>query len=502
MYRILVSVFLTLLLFTLPAREMVPSGDDFPKVALVLSGGAALGLAHVGVLKVVEEAGIPIDLVVGNSMGSLVGGLYAAGYSPADMEELVSRVNWNWLFNQNDSNGGSSLIDTDNQILTLEFDQYGISSSNGLIDDRKIYAMLSRLTYRVSMVDGFDGLTIPFRTLAVDLKDGREKIFDGGPLALAMRASMSVPVIFPPVPAGGGLLVDGGVLNNNPVDLALQGGADIIISVNVETFHQAEPEELDSVSDVANQTLKIILNFSAASQTASEAVNIQIDPDLEGFSRLDFFRSSELALSQWAELTELAAEISRYRPLDKKDPSRRGKYFYLAEPGFDSVRLSPPGNLAAGTLDRIFKDLLGAEADLDKLDRCVEEVIRQGGYSFLYYHLDLKPQGGYELVLTGQPAKHRAHELLVGLNFAGVTGSRNAMDAEAVFALNLRDLTGPGSNWQNQLTYYINEGVEARFSYEHPVTSYLAVLPFLEGKFRYSSISPLSRDEELSPGSA
>ena len=500
-------VFLILLIFlsSLSAQEISDPPQPFPRVALVLSGGAALGIAHVGVLKVLEEIGIPLDLVVGNSMGSLVGGLYAAGYSPGDMEELVARINWNWLFNQTDSYGGSRLIDTDNQILTLEFDKYGVAGSNGLIDDRKIYAMLSRLTYRVSMVDSFDRLPLPFRTVAVNLEDGTQEVFHDGPLALAMRASMSIPVIFPPVPAENGLLVDGGVLNNNPVDLALAWGADIIIEVNVENFRQAEPANLSTVSDVANQTLKILLNFSAASRDGRGTARITIEPDLVDFSRLDFFRSPELAQrgeeaarSQWDALTALGEEISRYRSLKKQDWRRRGRYFFIAEPVFDSVRLSPPGRLSEATLNRIFKDLLGGEADQERLEQCVEEVVRLGGYSFLYYYLERKPRGKLELVLSGEPAKHRAHELLVGVNFNGVAGTHNGMEAEAQFSLNLQDLTGPGSDWQNRLVYFINEGAEASFSYKQPVFSFLSVQPSLEGRFRYSRVSPFTRDEELS----
>jgi hypothetical protein len=143
-------------------------------------------------------------------------------------------------------------------------------------------------------------------------------------------------------------------------------------------------------------------------------------------------------------------------------------------------------------------DLLDGKTDPEKLEQCVEEVIRLGGYSFIYYHLERKPRGGFELVLTGQPAKHRAHELLVGLNMSGVAGSHNAMEAQAEFSLNLRDLTGPGSDWKNRLVYFINEGVEASFSYDQPVFPFLSVQPSLEGRFRYSRVSPFTRDEELS----
>jgi predicted acylesterase/phospholipase RssA len=502
---LLLSLILLVFLSSLYAQDFPDRQRPYPQVALVLSGGAALGIAHIGVLKVLEETGIPLDLVVGNSMGSLVGGLYAAGYSPGDMEELVSEINWNWLFNQDDSYGGSRLIDTDNKILTLEFDKYGISNSNGLVSDQKIYSMLSRLTYRVSMVNDFENLLIPFKALAVDLQNGNEVVMDHGSLGLALRASMSIPVIFPPVSAYGGILVDGGVLNNNPVDVAVRWGADIIISVNVENFQSMEPEDLANISDVANQTIKVLLNQSKAAQASAKYVTLQINPDLSRFSRLDFFRARDLALKgeqaardQLGELTSLAEEIRRHRPLEKKDWRRRGDYFYFAEPVFDSVKLSPSGRIPSGYLDRAFRNQTSQRVDFKKIERSVEEITARGDFASLFYSLEPDSSGGYALVLAGHPSRARAHDLYFGLNFDMISGTKTAMEGEALFALNLRDLTGAGSDWFNSFTYFINEGLELNFSYTQPVTSFLKFQTILAGAYRYSHVSARSTDDELS----
>jgi len=510
---------LLLLLFLLPAASGMlfsldtkeeeldrRSGDGYsrPRVALVLSGGAALGFAHVGVLKVLEEAGIPVDFVAGNSMGSLVGGLYAAGYSPGDIEDLAGRINWNRIFGPAESSDGSRLIGNEGDVLTLNFDRTGISGTSGLVDDRQLMLLISRLTYRVSMVEDFRNLAIPFKTLAVDLTSGRELVMDRGFLGTAMRASMSIPVVFPPVAAYGGLLVDGGLLNNNPVDLAAEWGADIIIDVNVEVFRTREPGDIQNLAQVADQSLKVLMNFSRAAAGSQGRETIRIEPDLEGFSRLEFGRAEDLiargeeaARTVLPELTALAEEINEAGKTVPGDWTRRGAYFDLPEPRFSRVRLAGKTGISQEYLNRLFRDLIDRPVDPRQIDRCLEELILREGYASVLYRLETLETGGYGLVIQAEPSRNRAHDLTLGMNFHLVSGTDRSLDARAFGELNLQGLTGPLSLWTTRMDYFMNGGFSGETRYRQPAAEYLYIQPFIEGAYRYSRLAPRESEGEL-----
>ena len=212
-----------------------------PKVALVLAGGGAKGLAHIGAIKVLEEAGVPIDMVVGNSMGSIVGGLYSLGYTPAEMDSVVRHTDWIGLLLDTPDYGNNMLIakklsETFQLRVSLDPEKWTSSSSvskGGILQGRNVMRLLRRLTATVPDSVNFDQLPLPFACNATEVLTGRIYEFHDGSLPQAMRASMAIPGVFTPVQADSLLFVDGFVTNNFPVDVAKRMGADIIIGVDL-----------------------------------------------------------------------------------------------------------------------------------------------------------------------------------------------------------------------------------------------------------------------------
>ncbi|MGB3344157.1 MAG: patatin-like phospholipase family protein [Aequorivita sp.] len=226
--------------------------DKKPKVALVLSGGGAKGLAHIPTLQVLDSLGIVPDLIVGNSMGSIMGGLYAMGYSGDSIVNIVKQTYWDELM------GGAVTLRNVGAEEKAEFNQYFIEldwvhgklkMGNFLVNDQGLREFLTVLTFPVYEINDFDELAIPFRAVATDIVQGKELIMDKGSLALAMRTSMSIPGVFQAVSYEETLLVDGGLLNNFPADVAKNMGADIIIGSDVgdEPFTKKSLEYLPTL---------------------------------------------------------------------------------------------------------------------------------------------------------------------------------------------------------------------------------------------------------------
>lgn len=269
------------------------------KVALVLGGGGAKGAAHVGVLKYIEQSGIPIDYIVGTSIGSIVGGLYSCGYRSDDLEKLFISQEWiDLLTDRSDSHKGKILKEEDGVTYIFGFP---ISNKNraankkqGILRGDSITSFLGRLTEREDSID-FDRLPIPFRCVAVDINTFKEVIFKEGSLPLAMRASMAIPLAFNTVQINGKTLVDGGLLNNLPVDVAKEMGADYIIAVDltVNKHEDAEPDITDDDIGGNNNLLNILKWITDRPDLAKyrknvEDATINISPDLAGFSAAQF----------------------------------------------------------------------------------------------------------------------------------------------------------------------------------------------------------------------
>ena len=289
------SLFVFVFCFGFPLFSTLPSfAKQRPQVALVLSGGGARGGVHIGVLRVLEREGIPIDLIVGVSAGALVGGLYAAGYSVDHVERILVETDW-WEMTNNSANRRLTNLHrkpmADRQMLALRLDRLDLKLPYGIFAGKKIQHFLYQLTigatYRAR--NDFDRLPTPFRAIATDIVAGEQVVLKNGSLGTAIRASISVPGVFVPVSTEQTLLVDGGIVNNLPVDVALDAGADFVIAVDCSTPLRTQKHEFEDVIDVVDQAVSFRIEEKKVAHR--KLAHVLIMPDLKGFDSGDFNRS-------------------------------------------------------------------------------------------------------------------------------------------------------------------------------------------------------------------
>jgi predicted acylesterase/phospholipase RssA len=265
-------------------------GLERPRIGVALSGGSVLGFAHVGALEVIDSLRIPVDCIAGTSMGGIVGGLYATGRSAADIEKLALDVRWEQLFSDQPSRDVLPYFQrkkTGRYQLSFQLKGFVPTIPSGIITGQNISMMLTGLTYTYDDMESFDHLPVPFRCVAVDLITGDEVVLDNGSLAKAMRATMSIPSIFTPVSYNNYLLIDGGVLNNFPVDVAKEMGADIVIGLNLG-FPEKTRSDYDNLLEVLDRTSEI--PGMERRRENIELADIYIEEDVTGYSVTDFDR--------------------------------------------------------------------------------------------------------------------------------------------------------------------------------------------------------------------
>ncbi len=279
------------------AQDPAPAAQ--PKIALVLSGGGARGLAHIGVLKVLREQRIPIDMIVATSMGSIVGGAYAAGRTPEEMEALVNAADWDLMFSDRPPREDLTFRRKEDDLRFIGKSELGIKREGlvlprGAFGAQNLEEFLRGVSRPASDARHLDELPILLRAVATDLETGELVVLRDVPLALAMRASMSIPGAFAPTRIEGRLLADGGLTRNLPVEVALDLGADVVIAVNVGT-PLLPREALSSAIGVAQQMINILTEQNVGiSLKALRPADILISPDLTGVTFVDFERGPEL----------------------------------------------------------------------------------------------------------------------------------------------------------------------------------------------------------------
>jgi NTE family protein len=288
-----------------------------PKIALVLSGGGARGFAHVGVLRELQRLQIPIDFVVGTSMGAVVGGAFAAGRSPAELAEFVSATDWDALLADSAPRSESSMRrkDEDFQIpsnLQFNISRNGIRVPPSAANARQLERALSKLLGARPGEEAEVRSKVPFAAVATDLLSGDMVVLEGGSLFDAVRASLSIPGLFPPTRVNGRLLVDGGLVRNLPIDIARNMGADIVIAVNVGTPLSTE-DELQTAFGVANQMLHILTeqNVKRSMRQLTDK-DVLISPVLDGTSFLDFSNPTKVIAVGESAARGLAEKLAQF----------------------------------------------------------------------------------------------------------------------------------------------------------------------------------------------
>ncbi len=454
-------LFLTLVFSTLFLHETLlaepASAEPEERIGLVLGGGGARGAAHVGVLRVLEAEGIAVDYIAGTSMGAIVGALYASGYRPDDIEQILKSIDWPATLRDNPPRRKQSMQRKLDQAMITSSLEVGVGREGvrlplGLLQGQNLTLLLREFLLTAADIQHFDELPIPFRAVAADVVSGEEAVFESGDLVAAVRASMSVPGIFQPLKVDGRLLVDGGIVNNVPIDVARDMGATRLIVVDVGSGLATE-DELDSPAAVSMQVISILMDRQTRQtlEGLSER-DLLLRPDLGDIEAADFDRSLEAvptgeqaALASVTEIRDFSASperLARFEARSRPHPIDEG-------PVIDEVEVNPAFTRGAFQLEENLDALKGQAYDSPALRRVIDIAYGEGHYERIEYHLETDELGRNILYVTPYDKSWGPNFLRLGLrlsdDFQG--GSAYQLDALARFGSEVR----PGAEWRLRL---------------------------------------------------
>lgn len=448
------------------ARPVVP--ENRPRVGLVLGGGGARGIAHIAVLRKLEALHIPVDCIAGTSMGALVGALYASGKSVDQIQEFVLALDWDRLFNDSLDRRERSYRRKTDDTLVLSAPGIGISSkgltiAGGLLAGERILLLFEKMIEPVATIENFDNLPIPYRAVAADINSGDAVVLDRGDLALAMRASMSIPGVFPPVRIANHVVVDGGVARNVPVDIARAMGADIIIAVDVGTpLAVITPQS--NVLEITGQVTGLLTVRNTAEQLATLTPrDVLVSPPLGDRVGTSSFGKGPEALAIGKEGADAAtAALSR---LSVDDAS------YAQNVAMRQGRQGPPPVVQFVRLDN--RSRYSDSFLLTRMDIPVGkpfDSVRAENSLYRVFGLNTLSQVTYELVQENgqQGVIVHVNEKLQGPNYleAGLSSSG---DFNGRFDLSLRlgILRSPINDSGGEMRYLVSLGDETGFLTEY-----------------------------------
>ncbi len=364
------------------------AADTAPRcIGLVLGGGGARGAAHIGVLKVLERERIPVCRIAGTSMGSIVGGLYASGYSPGEIEAILSTVNWKDVLNDDPPRTDFPMRRKNDTLRYLLDYRFGLRDGaiqlpRGVIQGQKLLLLLRRLTLHTWRTPNFDALPIPFRAVATDIVSGEQVLFREGDLALAIRSSMSVPAAFAPIRVDGRLLVDGGIVNNVPVDIARSMGADRLIVVDVGA-PLASDDSLNSPFAITMQMLDVLMKRRTEEVLATMAPeDIKILPQLGNMSSAAFDDAAmaiplgeAAAEAQLARLREWSVSEDQYQQY--QSAHRRVEF---DPPLLSFLDVVKDRSKTAGYVERALDGFVGEPLDVATLEQAIGRAYGLNNY--------------------------------------------------------------------------------------------------------------------------
>jgi NTE family protein len=431
-----------------------------PSVGVAFGGGGARGIAHVGVIRWLDEHRIPIDVAAGTSMGGLVGGAFASGMDARELEAFIASLDWDRLF------GASSFayknirrkVDARAYPSRLEFGlKGGIVPPTALNSGEYVELLLGRIAAPYFAVEDFDDLPTPFRTVAVDLLSAQPVVMRRGSLADAMRATMSLPLIFPPVELNGQVLIDGGTMNNVPADVVKNMGADRVVAVNVGDLSNREGVSY-TMFGLAGSTLDAMMR--ASTKSALAAADIVVNVPLGKYGSLDWrraddlieegYRAAEAMRDRLLPLAVSQADFDAWRGARQK--RRRTE---LPAPAF--IELDGFATTDRKRLNVLLERYVGAPLDVAAIERDIAMVAGLDRYQTVTWRLTRDTARGVGLRVQGRVKPYAPPFLMLGVNLENTTSSDFRMTATARYLT--FDVVGSGSELRLDGTIGSDPGV-------------------------------------------
>jgi NTE family protein len=458
------AIVFVILVATVGSTQNAPTAGNHPKLGLVLEGGGALGLAHIGVIQWLEEHRIPVSYIAGTSMGGLVGGTYATGRNAAEVRDLVEEIDWNQVI------GGQTPFedltfrrkqDARDYPTTLEFGlRNGFHPPSGFNSGQQVQLFLDRIALPYSQIKSFNDLPIPFACVATDLVSEEAHVFRDGPLELALRSTMSLPGFFSPVRSGDHIYVDGGLLDNFPVGIAKEMGADIVLGIHLETASLKPDAALSSV-EVLSQSISVVIAVNEKRSMAD--ADLVVTVPLQKYSSTDYDKSDAIikigydaAAANADKLSRLSVDAASWQQyLAEREARRRS----AAIPQFVEVTGVPPE--IAAPLTKQLSALAGQPVDSATLDKKILQLTGMGPYSSFNYSM-VEKDGQPGLAFQAQPKPYsppimRPLILINGASYNNVFFSMGARITFLDFGGYRRELRNDvivGSQYGLQSEYY------------------------------------------------
>ena len=452
------------LFWIVAASLTADEAEDRPKIGLALAGGGAKGLAHVGVLRVLEELNVPVDYIGGTSMGSIIGGLYASGLSADELEEILLEIDWQDTLQDETPRKDLAFRRKEEQRrylmgLELGIKKSGIVFPTGLKTGQKLYFMLQSLTLPVADVEDFDELPTPFRAVATDIHTGEAVVLDHGNLATAMRASMAIPTVFTPVVLDDRLLVDGGLSNNVPVDVVRAMGADIVIAVDLGA--PLSDRQVESLIQVYAQTMRFLTRLNMEPQLAAADLVI-VPPGVSKYGTLQFkagekilltgiegAREQEEILRQWAVTPE---EYQRHQEARAVEP--------LPQEIIDFIRVEGNQRVDERIIRNKIRQQPGDPLEIADVEKDVRLVYGLGDFKQVSYWL-VEEEDDFGLVIQTEEKPWGPNYLHFGLELA--TDLSGEFDASFLLNMTNTRLNSRGAELRTDLLLGRRRGIVSEF---------------------------------------
>jgi len=478
------------------ANESAPPQHPRAKIGIALEGGGALGLAHIGVLQWFDDHHIPIDYIAGTSMGGLVGGLYATGKTPKELEEIVEQQNWDIIIGGKTPYQDLSYRRKEDARDYPTFIQIGLKKGlllpAGLNAGHQISLLIDRETLPYANLTSFDELPTPYRCVATDLVSGKEVIFKDGSLSQAMRATISIPGLFNPVRRDNQVLVDGGLVGNLPTDVVRAMGAEVVIAIHLEVA-PAKPDEIQSLFSVLGRSVDVVVRENEIRGLSS--ADLVVNVDLHEYSSLDYEKSRAI-IDVGHKATEAKARVLEPFALNNhdwqaylqaRDLRRRSEF---PTPQFIHVEGTDPD--AARHIEVFLQPLVGKPLDTATLDGLLTRLTGIGKFDSIGYR---EINDGVRTGLLIEVHEKSYAPPLLQFAFE-VDGSETAdVSFTQAARLTLMDVAGYRSEWRTDLLFGITYGISTELY--KPLSSFSKFFVAPNGAENYTQFKIYRRSDPL-----